>query len=431
MSVVTKLANGIRVATLNNGVKAAQVGLWTGGSGQEDVNEVGTMNMLSNCVNLTSNPLVKAETNRNSTTVRSIGKTASTGLSRISEALNKAVTPETVEAAKDVAHGQSLALDDCWEKMANNYAMNTAFMHTPLGADSMGSEGFINSISADEIQASLKNLNSGSGMVIAAVGDVDHDKFAAEVEKAFGHLWSSGGMKQPELFTGSVYDHRFDSTNFGMASVVHHVPPPGHKFGMEFEVGAQIIGSYDPKKSGNQHSAFNIRQRLGHKAGPGMPAGTPGMYDAGHSFMAEHFYCDYEVYGANAVMRWNLKTLGQATGLFDEASWRVAQFVGNMYRRTTDYKLQMGKNNLIMANAMAMQKDPLGHIGQSVQDYGHVRDAASMKAAVGKVTKTSLEHAWTIYLVDQEVAMAKVGCTEKMIAHGAIRSFTNPKGTYW
>merc|ERR1712088_1123957 len=117
MSVVTKLANGIRVATLNNGVKAAQVGLWTGGSGQEDMNEVGTMNMLSNCVNLTSNPLVKAETNRNSTTIRSIGKTASTGLSRLSE------------AAKDVAHGQSLALDDCWEKMANNYAMNTAFMH--------------------------------------------------------------------------------------------------------------------------------------------------------------------------------------------------------------------------------------------------------------------------------------------------------------
>merc|ERR1712088_947816 len=206
MSVVTKLANGIRVATLNNGVKAAQVGLWTGGSGQEDMSEVGTMNMLSNCINLTSNPLVKAETTRNSTCVRAIGKTASTGLSRVAEALNKAVTPETVEAAKDVAHAQSLALDDCWEKMANNYAMNTA---------SMGSEGFINSISAEEIAASLKNLNSGSGMVIAAVGDVDHDKFAAEVEKAFGHLWSNGGMKQPALFTGSVYDHRFDSTNFG------------------------------------------------------------------------------------------------------------------------------------------------------------------------------------------------------------------------
>merc|ERR1712088_453457 len=168
MSVVTKLANGIRVATLNNGVKAAQVGLWTGGSGQEDMSEVGTMNMLSNCINLTSNPLVKAETTRNSTCVRAIGKTASTGLSRVAEALNKAVTPETVEAAKDVAHAQSLALDDCWEKMANN--------------------------SAEEIAASLKNLNSGSGMVIAAVGDVDHDKFAAEVEKAFGHLWSNGGM---------------------------------------------------------------------------------------------------------------------------------------------------------------------------------------------------------------------------------------------
>ena len=52
MSVVTKLANGIKVATLNNGVKRAQVGVWSHGSGQEDIVDVGTMNMLSNCVNL-------------------------------------------------------------------------------------------------------------------------------------------------------------------------------------------------------------------------------------------------------------------------------------------------------------------------------------------------------------------------------------------
>ena len=52
MSVVTKLANGIKVATLNNGVKRAHVGVWSHGSGQEDIVDVGTMNMLSNCVNL-------------------------------------------------------------------------------------------------------------------------------------------------------------------------------------------------------------------------------------------------------------------------------------------------------------------------------------------------------------------------------------------
>lgn len=85
MSLVSTLSNGIKVATLNNGVKAVQVGLFSAkGSGMESMESVGQMNLLANCVNLNANPMVNASVSRNATVVRSVGKN---GLNRISAAL--------------------------------------------------------------------------------------------------------------------------------------------------------------------------------------------------------------------------------------------------------------------------------------------------------------------------------------------------------
>merc|ERR1712038_63045 len=232
----------------------------------------------------------------------SIGKDAAAGFSRISAALDQAVAEETLAAAKEVAQGQILDLDNDWRKMAENYAMNTGFMHTPLGKDVMGSEATISTMTTGELESAVKLMNN-TGLVIAAVGDVDHDALCKQVEERFGNLWSNGGLKPASLFTGSSYSHRFDSTNFGITSAIHHVPPPNHKFGMEMEVGSQIIGSYDPKKAGNQFSSINLRGRFGHRgATHGMPAGVPGMYPAGHSWEVEYLDTDYEVYGGNAVL---------------------------------------------------------------------------------------------------------------------------------
>lgn len=314
--------------------------------------------------------------------------------------------------------------------MAENYAMNTGFMHTALGKDYMGNPNSIDTMTTSELDSALKYLNQ-TGMVVAAVGDVDHDEFCKQVEKEYGHLWSTGGLKAPALFTGSSYSHRFDSTNFGITSCLHHAPPPNHRFGMEFEVGSQIIGSFDPKKAGNSHSSINLRARLAHRGGEGMPNGVPGMYAAGESWFPEYLDTSYEVYGGNAVLRWTFKSLGQSTGLYDQAMKRIVQFIGNMYRRTTEYNIQQGKNLLIMKAANDMQNDPLQAIGSSVQNYGYVRDAEATKTACSKVSVGSLEHAWTVYLVDQEVAAGQVGCVEKMLTLQQIRTDVNPKQTYW
>merc|ERR1712159_171043 len=225
MSVVTKLANGIKVATLNNGVKAVQVGVFSAkGSGMEDMSSVGQMNLLSNCVNLNANPLVTASTSRHSTVIKSIGKN---GLDRISDALNNSVNEASLSAAKEVAHSQAVSLDDDWRALTENYAFRSGFMHQSLGESYMGSTNNIEQATLNEVADCANRLNE-AGMVIAAVGDVNHDEFVKSCEAKFGKLASSTGKPAPAQFYGSNYEHRFDSEKFGLMSVLYHVPPPSH-----------------------------------------------------------------------------------------------------------------------------------------------------------------------------------------------------------
>merc|ERR1712179_439932 len=105
-SNITRLSNGIKVATFNNGVKATQVGLFaTNGAGTETLGSAGKHNILANCINLTSNPYVNAATSRSGTTIKSIG---ADGLTRIEAALKNSVNDTTVAASKELAHAQAL-----------------------------------------------------------------------------------------------------------------------------------------------------------------------------------------------------------------------------------------------------------------------------------------------------------------------------------
>lgn len=89
-STISKLSNGIRVVTLNNGAKgAAQVGIFSNaGSGAEATQYVGKMNLLSNAITA-SNPMVSARTTRQNSAVKTQSTTSGKALNRLASALYK------------------------------------------------------------------------------------------------------------------------------------------------------------------------------------------------------------------------------------------------------------------------------------------------------------------------------------------------------
>lgn len=303
-------------------------------------------------------------------------------------------------------------------------------MNQALGELYMGPTNNIEEATVGDISNASRRLNE-AGLVIAAVGDVDHDAFVKDAEAQFGHLAAATGDKYdtPAHFIGSSYEHRFDCTNFGLMSVLHHVPPPRHSAALNFEIAAQLVGSYDPKRHGNAHSAAPLRRRMGRRPGPGGPK-SAGVSDLNAGLDCEYLKCAYNVVAGNAVLQWTTKTLGQAApgkGIHDECNLRVLLYLGNMYRRVSEFEITRGKNQFMMSLANSLQQDPLAHVGNSMLDYGFVRTVSNMKQKINLVNVASMKDAFQTYIVDQDPAAGKTGCTEKLLHNSELKTHTNPK----
>jgi len=426
LSRVTALANGIKVATLNNGVKGVQVGLYAKGSGAEAVGETGKMNMLSNCINLNHNPKVVAQTDRKATTIKSIG---ASGLSRIHEALNTSVNQQSLDAAKELSHAQALNLDNDWFALAREYSYRAGFMLEPLGQPVMGSTQQIEDTEVSSVEAEAKYLNN-NGLNIVAVGNVDHDAFVKECDEKFGKMASATGKPELSYFCGSQYQHRFDSTNFATQSVLLHVPPPGHQAHLDFQLLAAMNADYDPREIGAFHSVNQIKRAFAKRANAGNDPGgfNYAYFDPGWN--VSHMNITHHNVGANSVIELTTKLLGQKRveyGTEDLPHMFLMKNLGSTYRRATSFHLQMAKNRFLIDLAKDLEENPLDNIGKSLMDYGYVRDVSNLKNSFKKITIDQLKDNCYLYLVDAEVARGFVGCTEKLIQFPELKSHLNPK----
>merc|ERR1712036_123544 len=99
MAHLSSLANGVKVATINNGLKAARVGVYSAaGSVNESMGHVGKANLLSNVLNA-SGCGVSAKTAKDMTQINAQDLTASKALGKISAAL-KSDFVANLDAAK-------------------------------------------------------------------------------------------------------------------------------------------------------------------------------------------------------------------------------------------------------------------------------------------------------------------------------------------
>jgi len=428
MSVVTKLANGIKVATLNNGVKTVQAGVFSGmGSGSEQVENVGITNLMSNCINLTSNPLVQANTDRNLTTVRSLGKNSASAIERVANSLKNSINDETVAAAKEMSYAQAMAQDDCFRGLAKNQAIQAGFCLQALAESPMGRDAVYGAAETSEVLGAVRNLNN-VGMTVAAVGDVDHDEVCKQVEEQLAPIFlpNASGMRVPQYFTGGAIRYRFDTVNYGCMAAIYNAPPPGHQSAMAYEILANLVGDYDPTNPGNLHSAYTLRRRFGHKAAQGTARGN-GTAHHNLAWHVEYFNCKYEVLAGNAVLFWESKTLGDGWEIHDEVNERTCDYLGNMYKRVQDFDIVRGKNSLLTGLANDLQTDPLKFVGESVANHGYIRHPTAVAKIADTVTTGLMRDALNVYFVDQEIATGGTGATEKLMDHDRMRSKTNPK----
>jgi len=405
MATISTLANGVKVATLRNGLKAARVGVYSGqGSGAESVATAGHTNLYSQCLNVAGG--VNAKTTRGHTQINAQALTASAALGRITGAMNANVTAN-LDAARAAADAQAVALDNDLWALSKEYAYKTGFQGESLGQPVTGSTDTIFNATADEVAAKAGTL-LGNGLCVVAVGDVDHAAFADEVDKAFGGLAQkySHGDQASQLFSGSLYRHRFDSMGYCCTTIMQHAVPEGHKDYMSLRVANQTIGDFCNSEAYGQHSPVNLKRRLTRR---------PEYASAMASF--------YDSFAANATFGVTLRTEGEV-GHGQEAMRRIQNFWAQRSTRTTEFEVVAAKNAILLKEAQAAETNPVDYIGLKVLNTGSAPTIQAVKTGLDAVTVKSVLNACSFWLYDQEIAGGMVGCTDGMLQGYSLRALT-------
>jgi predicted Zn-dependent peptidase len=95
------------------------------------------------------------------------------------------ITPEDVEAERDVILDEIAMHDDDPDDVVHNLFASQAYGDTPLGRPIAGTEASISSMSRDQIWRFYKRHYSAPHMVVAVAGNLDHATCVRRVRKAF------------------------------------------------------------------------------------------------------------------------------------------------------------------------------------------------------------------------------------------------------
>lgn len=262
---VTKLSNGMKVVSLNNGAPLACVGLWVKvGSRYERADQAGAAHFLEHMFFKGSNKrdavglereVEKIGAHVNAYTSREISayfsdcfvKDHKQMVELIADCiLNAQLHPHRVEIERNVIMQELESVEGVSEEVVYDFLHYTAYREQSLGKPILGNRSDINAVNRDMLADFLKTQYTADRMVFVGVGDLEHEDFVKTVEKNFEGVATSSGRVETEqaIFTGSDYRHRLDmneEVNFAYAFPYKGVNDPHfHAFG----VMGSLLGQY-------------------------------------------------------------------------------------------------------------------------------------------------------------------------------------------
>jgi len=224
MSVkISTLECGLRVVTETNcHVETLSVGVWVDvGARYEETRNLGISHLLEHMV-------FKGTTGRSATgiaeEIEAVGGHLNAYTSREHTSFYSRVLKDDVELAMDILadilldsqfpedelkREQEVVLQeigqvqDTPDDLIFDHLQSTAFPNQALGRPILGTVESVSSITRADLQKYMAGHYHGGNMVLAAVGNLDHDSFKALAEKYFASLKSgSGKTSEPAVYGG-------------------------------------------------------------------------------------------------------------------------------------------------------------------------------------------------------------------------------------
>ncbi|KAK2148358.1 hypothetical protein LSH36_501g05002 [Paralvinella palmiformis] len=427
---VSKLPNGLRIATEDSGIPTATVGLWIdAGSRFENDKNNGTAHFLEHMAfkgtakrsqmdleleveNMGAH--LNAYTSREQTVyyAKCFSKDIPKAVDILSDIIqNSTLGEQEIERERGVILREMQEVETNLQEVTFDYLHATAYQGTALGRTILGPTENIKSINRQDLVNYIKDHYKGPRMVLAAAGGVNHEELVTLAEKHFGNLSNTFEGEVPVAppcrFTGSELRYRED--DMPLAHVALAVEGPGwdNPDNIALMVASTLIGTWDRSHGGGS----NLASALAAKCAKG---------NLCHSFQSFNTcYTDTGLWGMYFVTdKMNI----------EDMVFHIQNEWMKLCTNITEFEVQRAKN-LLRTNMLLMldgSTPVCEDIGRQMLCYGRRVPLPELDARINAITAKTVRDVCMNYIYDKCPAVAGVGPVEQLPDYNRIRS-----GMYW
>jgi len=429
---VTRLSNGVRVATESAHGDTATVGVFIdAGSRYESKESNGTAHFLEHMTFKGTSKMsqyelevefenigghLNAYTSREHTVY--YAKVFKSDVPKAMHILSDMLTSPKLDAAaiereRSVILRESEEVNQQQEEVIFDLLHGTAYQHTGLGRTILGPDSNIESITRAHIESYIRTHYTGGRIVVAGAGAVDHAALVKLAESTFGALPAgpapgvAATATEPSIFVGSALHQRDDDLPLAHVAVAFETGGWTNPHAFPLMIMQTILGNWDRTMG----AGSNMASPLCRKVADGQLAHSVSTFNT--TYKDTGLFGVYSV--AEPTKQWEL----QAAVMYE--------MVRLCYETTEDEvaraRVQL-KTALLggLDGSTAVCED----IGRQMLTYGRRLTPAEIFARIDAVDAASVKAAANAYINDKEVAIAGVGNVHELPDINWFR-----RRTYW
>jgi len=297
---------------------------------------------------------------------------------------------------------------DSKEELIFDHLHETAFQGSPLGYTILGPVENIQKINSQMLRDYVTKHYTGSRMVIAASGAVDHDALVSMAEKYFGSVATSDTQmitRKEAVFVGSDFQERWDEMPRAYYALAYPTPGWNHPDAIPLMYFHQLLGEWDLSMGSGENSPISLVRQ--YFSDPGDP-----IVDKYFAFNT--LYNDIGLFGIYLV--------AHPYRLHDAVFMARRQMCDYAYT-CTPFELELVRNKLKanvmfgLDNTAQISED----IGRQLLTHGRRIHPTEMIARIDDVDVNCLRSTVHKYFIDRDHVSAGLGATYELPDYNEIR----------
>ncbi|KAL3079570.1 hypothetical protein niasHT_037132 [Heterodera trifolii] len=440
---LSQLKNGFRVASYANGHPTVTVGVWLNAGSRIETNE------NNGIASLFEGLLHKGSAKRNSlqlqTELAKLGarlrsfttrehsaffvECLKSDTDKVVELLADALLNQNFDASK-IEEQRAVALDrlhkaekgDIRGSVLDNLHA-TAFQGTPLRLSPLGTTKALNSLTKESVSEFADDILKASGMVLTAVGGVDHEKMSDLAEKHFGHLGNSYNRKVPPhvasvnnigheqirpkgyRFTAGEFLYRDDNYPLMHGAIAVEGVGRNHLDYIAMQVANAYVGTWDRSFAASLNAPKSTVQK---------------MCTNDDLIGYENFNISYDItglFGFYIVMK------GHSDEVTGEATRAVLHAWKHLAMGITDEEVDAAKNALKARLFLGLENNSqiATHIASEVFSSGKITPFDQLERRIHFINANAVREAVSRHVYDREIAVAAIGRIEAFTSYFELR----------